>query len=233
VLAALLLSACSHAPPPKPVQKQPEPVVDTRAKEQSDDFAVSGTLGTISEEQISGPFERRWDDVSRCFADAKAKSKLWYLAGKVEIKLRIDRDGRPKTAYISTSTVGNWETEHCILAIARELSFSRPHGGSEAEFTYPIEFRGKAAITPWDGARLEPAMAKHKKDVSACKKGSLPPQVMMTVYVAPGGKLTSAGFHADAPLDEAFAACLLEKSRTWKVDDPLGRIAKATVQILD
>jgi hypothetical protein len=197
-------------------------------------MSVSGTLGTLSDEEIGGPFERRWDQVSRCFAEARAKSKLWYLAGKVELKIRVGQDGKPKTAFVSSSTVGHYDVERCILGIARELSFSRPHGGSEAEFTYPIEFRGKAAVMPWDGERLGPAMARHKKDVSACKRAlaaALPPSVMMTVYVAPGGKVTSAGFHADAPLDDTFAMCLIEKCRTWRVDDPLGRIAKATVGV--
>jgi len=75
---------------------------------------------------------------------------------------------------------------------------------------------------------------KHRHDVSACKQkaaGGLPPGVTVTVYVAPGGKVASAGLSADAPLDDAFATCLVEKSRLSHLDDPLGRIAKASAEV--
>jgi hypothetical protein len=234
---AMLISACSHAPPKQekaqPVAQAPAPAPQPAASE-PDEIKVSGTLGTLSDEEIAGPFERRWDDVTRCFADAKNKTKLWYLAGKVELKIRVARAGDIKSVYVSSSTVGSYDVERCILGIAKELTFSKPHGGSEAEFTYPIEFRGKAAVLPWDGARVAPAMAKHKKDVSACRKSvHLPPSVMMTLYVAPGGKVTSAGFHADAPIDDGFAQCLVDKTKLWRLDDPLGRIAKCTVGVVD
>jgi hypothetical protein len=79
-------------------------------------------------------------------------------------------------------------------------------------------------------------MARHRKDVSACKAkapNGMPSQVAMTLYVAPGGKVPSAGLSADAPLDDAFASCLVDKSRSWRLDDPLGKIAKATVEVRD
>ncbi len=234
---ALVLVACGHAPVKKeepPARVEAPPPAPPPVADNDDAIKVSGTLGTLNDEEIAGPFERRWDDVTRCFADAKNKTKLWYLAGKVELKVRVAHAGEIKSVYVSSSTVGSYEVERCILAIAKELTFSKPHGGSEAEFTYPIEFRGKAAIMPWDQARVAPVMAKHKKDVSLCRKAlHLPPSVMMTLYVAPGGKVTSAGFHADAPLDETFAQCLADKTKLWKLDDPLGRIAKCTVGVLD
>jgi len=36
---------------------------------------------------------------------------------------------------------------------------------------------------------------------------------------------------ADAPLDDRFANCLVGKTRQWRLDDPLGKIAKATVGV--
>jgi TonB family protein len=237
--AWVMVAACGHAPPPKQEAARPAPApvaAPAPAASEPDEIKVSGTLGTLNDEEIAGPFERRWDDVTRCFADTKNKTKLWYLAGKVELKIRVAHAGDIKSVYVSSSSVGSYDVERCILGVAKELSFSKPHGGSEAEFTYPIEFRGKAAITPWDGARVAPAMAKHKKDVSLCRKAMasrLPPSVMMTLYVAPGGKVTSAGFHADAPIDETFAQCLVDKSKVWRLDDPLGRIAKCTFGVLD
>jgi hypothetical protein len=234
----LLLAACSHAPPKK---EEPAPQAAAAApvaprKDPDEDMQVTGTLGTLNDEEVSGPFQRRWDEITQCYQDAK--SKLWYLGGKVELKIRIDKTGAPKSTFVSSSTVGSYDVERCILGIARELQFSRPHGGSEAEFTYPIEFRGKGAVTTWDEGRVTPHIKKPKnrKDVSECKKQSpngMPAQLMMTMYVAPGGKITSAGLAADAPLDDAFAACLVGKTKLWRLDDPLGKIAKCTVGVQD
>jgi len=233
LIVAVFAGACAHKQAPPPV----EPVRQTVAPqppppEPEDEIKVSGTLGSLSDDEISGPFKRRWDDITRCYADAQAK--LPYLGGRLEIKLRVGAKGELKKSFVSSSTMGNYQAEKCILAVARELAFSKPHGGPEAEFTYPLEFRGPRNVSEWDGGRVQPAVARHKRDVSQCKArggGGLPAGLSLTVYVAPGGKVTSAGVSADAPLDDAFAACLVDKTRLWRLDDPLGRIAKATVEV--
>jgi hypothetical protein len=230
-LLALGLAACAHrAPPPvAKVQEAPPPPAPVEAP---DDMKVAGTLGTLSDDEIAGPFQRRWDEITRCYDEAT--QRLSYLGGRIELKLRVANGGDPKSVYVASSTFGNWDAEKCVLGVARALHFAKPHGGPEAEFTYPIEFRAKRAVQTWDGGRVEPSLARHKRDVNACKAklpDGLPPSLTLTLYVAPGGKVTSAGLAADAPLDDAFAACLLQKTRLWRLDDPLGQIAKATVGV--
>jgi hypothetical protein len=239
LLLAVLLGGCAHPAPAavEPVAPPPAPP-PVRAPEAADDskdeIKVQGTLGTLADEEVSGPFQRRWDDITNCYQQAQAK--LWYLGGKIEVHVKIGKTGEPKTAYVSSSTFGNWDAERCVVSIARQLTFSRPHGGSEAEFSYPIEFRSRSSIVTWDAARVQPSLDKHKRDVALCKvkaQNGLPPTMTMTLYVAPGGKVTSAGFSADAPLDDGLASCLVAKTRTWRLDDPLGKIAKATVGVRD
>jgi TonB family protein len=232
VLAALLVAGCAHeapkpAPAPPPVVEAPPP-----KHEESDEMKVSGTLGTLDEDEIAGPFQRRWDDITRCYDDVAKQQQ--YLGGKIEVKLRVDRTGAPKSAWVVSSTFGNYEAERCVLTIARELHFAKPKGGAEAEFTYPIEFRARRPVQTWEEARVSPSVAKHRRDVHECKAkspGGLPPALSLTVYVAPGGKVASAGLAADAPLNDAFAACLVQKTKAWRLDDPLGRIAKCTVGV--
>lgn len=233
-VAALALAGCAHEAP-KPVAAAPAPAPAPPPKaEEPDEMKVSGTLGTLSDDEIAGPFQRRWDDITRCYDEAA--QKLGYLGGKVEVKVRVDQSGDPKSAWVASSTLGNYDAERCILGIARELHFSKPHGGAEAEFSYPIEFRGKRPVQSWDEARVAPSLARHRRDVHECKahaQNGLPPTLTMTVYVAPGGKVTSTGLAADAPLDDKLAECLVQKARTWRLDDPLGKIAKATVGVAE
>jgi hypothetical protein len=233
VAASLLLAACAHQAP-KPAAAPPRAVEAPPAAERNDGIEIAGTLGQLSDEEIGGPFQRRWDEITRCYEEAAAK--INYLGGRIELKLRIAGSGDPKSAWVASSTFGNWDAERCVLTIARALHFAKPHGGPEAEFTYPIEFRGKRAVQTWDGERVEPSLARHKRDLAACKtklRAEVPPSLQLTVYVAPGGKVTSAGLAADGALDDAFGACLVQKTRLWRLDDPLGQIAKATVAVAE
>ena len=235
LVAALVVVGCAHeapkaAPAPAPVaQEAPPPQHD-----EADEMKVAGTLGTLDEDEIAGPFQRRWDDITRCIDEVAQKQQ--FLGGKIEVKLRVTAAGDPKSAFIAASTFGNYDAERCVLAIARELHFARPHGGGEAEFSYPIEFHARRPVQTWEEARVSPSVARHRKDVHECKQkapGRLPPALSMTVYVAPGGKIASAGLAADAPLDDAFAECLVGKTKGWRLDDPLGKIAKATVPVAE
>ena len=235
LVAALVVCGCAHeapkaAPAPAPVVHEAPPP----KQEPVEEMKVAGTLGSLDEDEIAGPFQRRWDDITRCYDAVAAKQQ--YLGGKIEVKLRVTQAGDPKSAYVVASTFGNYEAERCILGIARELHFAKPKGGGEAEFTYPIEFRARRPVQTWDEARVSPSLNRHRGDVRACKEkapGKLPPALSMTVYVAPGGKIASAGLAADAPLDDAFANCLVQKTKGWRLDDPLGKIAKATVGVAE
>ena len=235
LVAMLLAIGCAHeapkpAPAPAPVAREAPPP----AREAPDEMKVSGTLGTLEEDEIAGPFQRRWDDITHCYDSVAQKQQ--YLGGKIEVKLRVTAAGDPKSAFVAASTFGNYDAERCVLGIARELHFGKPHGGGEAEFSYPIEFRARRPVQTWEEARVSPSVARHRADVRECKQkseGRLPSSLSMTVYVAPGGKIASAGLAADAPLDDAFAACLVGKTKSWRLDDPLGKIAKATVGVAE
>lgn len=235
LVVAALVAGCAHEAPKPASAAAPvaQPAPPPRA-EPEDEMKVAGTLGTLDDDEIAGPFQRRWDDITRCIDEVAQKQQ--FLGGKIEVKLRVTAAGDPRSAFIAASTFGNYDAERCVLAIARELHFARPHGGGEAEFSYPIEFRARRPVQPWEEARVEPAVARHRKDVHECKQrapGKLPPALSMTVYVAPGGKIASAGLAADAPLDDAFAECLVGKTKAWRLDDPLGKIAKATVAVAE
>ena len=92
-LGFVLVAACAaKAPPPRPAPAveaaAPPPVVREKP---DDEMVVEGTLGQLSDDEISGPFQRRWSDISRCYATEK--QKLRYLGGKIELKFRAFRRG--------------------------------------------------------------------------------------------------------------------------------------------
>lgn len=229
---AIAVAGCAHEAPPPPAPAPIRVAAPAPKEDDGDGMKLSGTLGTLGDDEIAGPFQRAWDDITRCYDQASATNP--YLGGKIALKLRVGKTGDPERVFISESTFGNYGAERCVLEIARTLHFAKPRGGAAAEFSYPIEFRARRPVTAWDGGRVSPSVARHKHDVTSCESqspGAPPPALMLTVYVAPGGKVTSAGLSADAPLDDHFANCLVQKTRAWRLDDPLGKIAKATVGV--
>ncbi len=221
---------------------------------------VEGTLGSIADEDIAQTWKTHWPEVARCSHAAQAR--LTYVTGTVQLKLRIGPDGMVTRAYVERSNLGNYEAERCVLHIARALQFPKPHGGSDAEFSFPIEVRARPSspwVVAWEEARILPSVLRGKKDIGECKgeppspvahaprEGKkhtttkpvvartpikdLPASLAMTLYIAPGGRVVSVGFAAEGPIDETFAACLSERARTWKLDDPRSQIAKATVGV--
>ena len=140
-----------------------------RAPEPVDEMKVAGTLGSLSDDEIAGPFQRRWDDITHCYDDAQAK--LPYLGGKLELKLRVGAAGEPKSVYVVVvdhrqlrrRSTASWRSRaRCTSA--------KPHGGSEAEFTYPLEFRARRPVSAWEEARVPPSLASAtKRDVHECR----------------------------------------------------------------
>ncbi len=255
-----LVAACAKtAPPPaRPTPPKAEEPAAPAQTERDDGITMTGTLGTIHEADIAQAFRPRWSEVTRCTQQAQARHH--YLTGTIELKFRVGKDGMPSRVFIERSTLGNYEVERCVLEIARAVVFPSPQGGAEAEFSFPIEVRPRASspyVVAWEEARIAPTLERSRKDVGICrgdpqpiapqKKGrhakqekpmqkiarvELPSNLALTLYIAPGGRVTSAGLSAGGPIDETFATCLMDKTRAWKLDDPQSQIAKITVGVV-
>jgi hypothetical protein len=187
----------------------------------------SGVLGSLDDDQASAPLQMHWNEIVRCKEGARPKPPS-YVGGRVALQFRIDRQGGVRKVALTENTLGNWTIEKCILAIARGLHFSRPKGG-EAEFTYPIEFQGRGQMTEWGAAQVEVPFQKKRKELSECNSAHFKkPQVTLTFYLGPGGRVTSAGFASSEEVSESYAECLLDKVSELKFPDPRGTLVRAT-----
>lgn len=200
----------------------------------SDGLEVAGTLGTVKEEDVERVFKAHLGEILDCVKQGKGAFR--YLGGAVEIKVKLDQQGAPRVSWLQSSSLGHRQAEACIEKIVAQLRFAPPRGGKEAEFNYPVDFGASSDVSAWDGARVELRMKPYRPHVRECKKrgkGGLPPGLQLTIYIGPGGRILSAGLAADAPVPEPIASCLVEKARLIRVDDPLGRVAKATIAVQD
>ena len=60
---------------------------------------------------------------------------------------------------------------------------------------------------------------------------TLPDDVVVTMYVGPGGKAQSVGFSSGkSQIDDAWAECAEKIAMGWRLTDPRGVIAKLAIR---
>lgn len=196
-----------------------------------DGLHVTGALGSLDEEAVEAAFREHVPAIDRCYQDVTAR--IWYLSGKLTLKLRVAEDGRVRSAAVSESTVGNYQVERCAVQVAQRVSLPRPRGG-EAEVTFPVEFPTRAPVGSWPQERVQGQVSRHRGDLLGCHAKAKPAAVAplrITLYIGPGGKVTSAGLSADAPIDDRFGSCVVARVQGLQFDDPLGQMVKASIAL--
>ena len=211
------------APTPTP-DAAPPSVVAPAGDRYGDGLEVAGTLGRMDPDAVTPVVAAAFDDLVGCWQRATAQVR--WLAGDVELKVRVDRAGRVVRAHIAVSDLGSWPTERCLLTRIRELTFPRPEGGAEGEFVFPLEFPAQGRVQTLPAPRAARELAQPIGALAACAGG--PDRARVTVYVGPGGAVLSAGFAADggeAPSD-GWLECAHARALAWQLEDPLGTVTK-------
>ncbi|HEY8077601.1 MAG TPA: AgmX/PglI C-terminal domain-containing protein [Labilithrix sp.] len=190
----MFLAACGASQPPPPA--------DTSKDEHHDEggpqLVVQQELGSIDERAV----EKTFDDLSSKLTDCQAqgRSRVEYLAGDVKVYLRIDPAGRVKYGWFEDSSLGDRETERCLMDVFQRTSWPKPVGG-EADVRHGFGFDPAGERPPsnaWGPEKIVSALDDHKdvkKDVQKCKSG-----------VKGDFKLTAYVVHDDAPPKKAAAS---------------------------
>jgi TonB family protein len=204
---------------------------DDGGEDEPDDVQVEGLLGRLDAGQIQPVIEASWDQVQTCYSDGIGK-KLRYVGGLVELKFRVNRDGTVKHVRVARGVLGHWGIEKCVLELARAMTFPKPKGG-EAEFSFPIEFPPRGRAQAMDENRVSGEVAPKLAELAKCSdesEGPMPRRIDVTLYVGPGGAVTSAGFSSadEAPIPDAWGDCAFAAATSWKLTDPRGSVWKAT-----
>lgn len=217
-------SASVPAPAPRPTQLPPPALPDA----DRDGLRVSGTLGHLDQEDVDEQLRGGLPEINRCYTEALRRR--WFLGGRMELRLRVARDGRVREAAVVQSSLGCYDLERCILAVAEKLRFPPPQGG-EAEISYPVAFPQRTNVPDWPQDRVAAQMARRRTELSLCRarqRGEPPPELRVTMYIGPGGRVASAGLSADGPISAQLGACLVARALTWRFEDPLGQLVKAS-----
>jgi hypothetical protein len=221
-LLTLLFTGCAHAPPPPP----PAPVVQAAAPPPVDPGPTSmeSEIGGMNEEAVSRAFAGLADGVVTC-AD-QGRARLAYLGGQVTVKLRVDRQGGVRWAYLSASTLGDLDTEKCVLDLVRHKTWPRPVGGEGiAESSFEIDTRTPARA--WSERQVEQATRAVQRATAPCRR-EVPGGFTATAYVRADGRVASAGVAVPSEKAAGGADCVVEALRKLRFGPQAGAAAKVS-----
>ena len=224
----LLAAGCGGAPEP---QAQPAPVPSSagaEAPKRGETMQVSGLHGTIPEREIRGTLEPKFPQFQRCFA--RSAERVEWVSGHMEFYFHVALDGSVEWVYPRASTIGDRETERCLLQIAAATHFPKPRGGGPAELAFSFDIDPSDEVRPpleLDASRVGAAVASARGAVESCGAGAFD----VTVYVAPGGQVIAAGAAADSTEAAERIDCVLQAVRGMAMPDPGSYPAKVSFRV--
>ncbi len=204
---------------------------DGQRDEPRDGVAITGLMGTISSDSVRDTLQMRQDRFLDCFE--RRLDDIHVLGGTIELAFRVKVDGTVLWVYPKRSTIGDRETERCILGVASTVRFRRPNGG-EAEFSWPFEVAPPDDVRPalsWTSDRVAPLLAQNLDLGSRCRPAGSDVTFSITAYVAPGGAVLAAGGAPSAPHGVDAVDCVLDVVRAWPMPNPGPYPAKITFDI--
>ncbi len=196
------LAGCG-APPPKPRVEAPAPV--QTAKEAAPPPAAESEVGGLNQEKVEAAFTSLRGAIEDCFAEGAGRVPA--LGGHFKVKLRIDREGGARWAYMSESDLGDRGTESCFLKAAREKQWPKPVGGEGlAEKDFDIDPAAKWVTV--DPKRAKIAIKLARKETFKCRKGNWG-KFAVTLYVRSNGRVISGSVTPPNEKGEAVVDCMV------------------------
>jgi len=224
LLAIVTCAACGGSePPPKAAEAAPE-----AEHESAGPVGVSAEIGGLNEDKVDKVFQRTLPDFQTCLDDGA--KRVEFLGGGVSFFLKINEHGKIDHAHLEKSTLGDRDTEKCMLDTLRKKRWPKPVGGVHGlarksfDFDPPNDVR---APTSWDSDKVSDAIGKLSKKVSACKEGTNG-AFEATVYVSTDGSVLAAGVTPPDEAGESNVDCLVGVLKGATLPSPGSWPAKVT-----
>jgi hypothetical protein len=203
---------------PPPVQEKPR---------EAESASIRSEIGGMNEEAMNRAFQSISPAIQGCIEAGSGRVKA--LGGSVTIALRVAQDGAAKWAYMKASTLGDRETERCMLDAVRSKAWPRPVGGDGlAEKSFDLE--PLAAPVEVDEDRAKKPIALIRKEAWKCRKG-VRGSFIATIYLRANGKVLAAGVTPPSEKGEDAADCMAEMIQKVKFGSPGGRVGKLRFEI--
>jgi hypothetical protein len=225
---AILVGACGGSEPPPEAPTQA--AVVKRPTKPKHSMTVSGQLGSLDDRAVDQAFGRLMPRFQGCIGDGMGRVE--FLGGHMRFLIRIREDGSIKWAYVSESTVGDRETEKCMLGVIRATSWPPPiDGEGQAEKSFDFEPSPDVRDpVPWTADRVAGALATGRAKLAQCTRGSRG-RYRATAYVQTNGQVIAAGVAPPDERGEQNADCIANAVKEIKFPSPGSWPAKVSFEV--
>jgi hypothetical protein len=189
--------------------------------------SMEGEIGGMNEEAVGHAFDELTAQVAGCVREGSERVR--EIGGKFVLSLRVDKSGNPRWAYLSESTLGDRDTEKCVLDLAKQRTWPKPLGGEGlASRTFEID-AGTEPIN-LEAKRVKGTVSAAAETLWRCRKG-LNGSFVATAYLRPDGRVLTAGVAPPNETGEDAADCIAETIGKMRFRSPGRRPGKVTFEV--
>jgi hypothetical protein len=192
---------------------------------------MGGQLGSLDEGKVNQTFATLAPRFEQCLS--QGSSRVEFLGGHVKFFIRIALDGNAKWAYFAESTLGDRDTERCMLDAAKNARWPLPQEG-EGQAQRAFEFDPSPDVreaVPWAADRISKSLGSVRAKLGQCAHRA-PGKYHATVYVQTNGTAMAAGV---APPDErgetGAVDCMVDVIKSMRFPSPGSWPAKVTFDV--
>lgn len=177
--------------------KGPTNVSERKFRSGHDDeggMGVSSDVGGLNDSQTRSAFNNAAKGFKQCLMDGW--DRIEFLGGEVHFYVALDDTGAIKANYLEESTLGDRETERCMLDVIRAQKWPKAVGGEIGEARSSLAFDPPEDVRPpveWSVDDINEALAKVGGDLDNCKRHASPGRYSVTMYIGTNGSPISVG----------------------------------------
>ncbi len=222
IVAAIAVAGCGSATPEAAPVETAEPPPTHHS---NGGMGAEAEVGGMNQDAVEKVFAQVTDKLQACQKDAA--SRIPYVAGDVGFHVKVDHDGKPTIVELSQSTMGDLQTEKCMVDVITGCQFPPPVGGKFgladiANLGFPALGEVREPV-PWSESDMGPGAKAACATLRACKQGSK--ALSATFYVEKDGRIQSVGFAGD----RSAADCAADKLKRLKFNSPGSYAAKVSL----
>jgi hypothetical protein len=225
----VLVQACggSEPAPRTRADVDDEPVQHERKQS----LSMGGEIGALDEKETDEVFSSLVPELERCLHSGA--KRVEFLGGAVSFFVKVDSGGTASHAHLEKSSLGDRETEKCMLSAIQGKDWPRPVGGDAGYARKSFDFDPPNDVRPpteWSGERANDTIDTLASKIKECKNGTRG-RFTATLYVATDGSVLSAGVTPPDEDGEASVDCLVGILRDAKLPSPGSWPAKVSFEI--
>jgi len=178
-------------------------------------------IGALDQDKVQSALQRASGKLSACFHSGVRR--IPFMGGEIRFALRIAQGGTATVAYLKESTLGDRETESCMLGALRGASWPSPVGGKEGLAEGGFSFDPSADERPPDTLepeRLGKELPKAKQALATCRQSQGAGPIKATMYLDTDGKPLAVGVSSEDAKGEAAASCVVDALRGMNFPSP-------------